>query len=166
MSQIKDLISKLAETGNEIYSLPCEVVSVNTTKRTCTVKPSNGSPLIYKVRLQALEGGAVGVFAKPKAGSSVLVSFLSKNFAFVALTSEIDELLIDTPKTVFNGGQNGGLIKVSDMVATFNSIINDIASLRLYLASHTHGGSTPNPPPPSNLSPVNAAQFSNDKVKH
>lgn len=170
---IKRAIRQLAADPNaEAYSKPGEVVSVNASKRTCVVEPYDGSARIYNVRLQAIESPGGGIFPKPKKGSSVLVTFLSKNFAFVSLCSELDEVIIDAESVVFNGGQNKGLVKITDMVGTLNDLISRCNDLRSYLSSHTHpapGGVTgiPTPPPTfAPLQPVQVNQFENPKVKH
>lgn len=172
---IKRAIRQLAKDPNgEIYSKPCEVVSVNSSKRTCVVQPFDGSAKIYNVRLQAGEELSKGVFFKPKKGSSVIVSFLSKNFAYVSLFSEIEELFIDIEKIVINQGENKGLVKIADMVSTFNDLITQVNQLQSYISAHVHTSnipglptSPPTPPPPfPPLTPVQVAQFENAKVKH
>lgn len=106
MSDIKDAIQRMTQTREEIYSLVCEVLSVDTGERTCDVRPLNGQADIFAVRLQAYIGLDDGVVPIPAVGSNVVVTFLGRNHAYVALCAELDELLLHAPK-VSLGGYNG-----------------------------------------------------------
>lgn len=169
MTKIADLIKTLANNGDEVYNVPGEVVSVNSEARTCVVDPYNGSARIYNVRIQAIESGTVGVFPSPKIGSSVVVGFLSKNFAFVALASELEEIKIDVQSIVINGGENKGLVRISDMVASFNELITQVNQMRTYISTHSHPAHNSPPSLPQAYGPLqskNISNFENPKVKH
>jgi hypothetical protein len=106
---LKELIQELTnDPAAEHYGKPCEVVDVDETARTCDVMPYDGTAMIYGVRLQAIESSAKGVVLIPKKGAGVLIVFISKSRAFVAICEEVDKVLIDCEEVVFNGGANGG----------------------------------------------------------
>jgi hypothetical protein len=109
---IKELIQELAgDPAAEYYGKPSEVIEVNESSRTCDVKPYDGTAIIYGVRLQAIEGSKKGVIFVPKIGSGVLVVFITKSRAFVALCEQLDKVVVDCDEVVFNGGDFGGLYK-------------------------------------------------------
>lgn len=93
---IAEAIEQLAKSNHEIYSLVGTVESIDEGKRTCDVQPSNGDALIYGVRLQAEMDRSDGIVAIPKKGSYVIVTFLNKLTGYVALTSEIDHIHVET----------------------------------------------------------------------
>jgi len=135
---IKDLIRILAKSGEKFYSEIARVKSVNS-DRTCDVIPINGDIEIYDVKLQANISQNTGLVIYPKVNSYVLVSFLDKNNAFVALTTDIDKFeviigdysfTIDNSGIVFNDGSYGGLIKIADLVTKLNNIENDLNTLK------------------------------------
>lgn len=92
MNHLKDAIAKLSSTGDSVYSIVATVKSVNKTARTCWVVPLNGEADILDARLQANTEGVKGGVVYPKKGSKVVITFLNKNTAYVALVSEIDRI--------------------------------------------------------------------------
>ena len=46
---IKELIQKLAESGNELYAKIAEVTAVDTDVKTCDVKPIDGTSEIFGI---------------------------------------------------------------------------------------------------------------------
>lgn len=127
---IKDLIRQLSDTGEEIYSKICTVVSVDDTKRTCTVRPIDESAEINRVKLQAFINGKTGVYLQPAEGSEVIVTFIGKSAAYVAMYSELDEIFIDVPQITINGGDNGGLINIGDLVSKINALESDLNTVK------------------------------------
>lgn len=87
---IGQYIKTLAATTDEVYSLVCKVSSVDRPARTCDVAPLNGGADLFGVRLQAEQGGNFGAVLFPKVGSWVIITFLGKNDAYVAATSEVE----------------------------------------------------------------------------
>lgn len=90
---IAESIKKLAANGDEVYTIPCKVMAIDETERTCDVQPLNGDAEIFGVRLQANLGDDKGVCIFPKSGSEVLVTFLNKKTGYVALCSEVDKVV-------------------------------------------------------------------------
>jgi hypothetical protein len=93
--EIKDILKKLHENQDEIYSVLCSVVEVDEGQRTIHAKPLNGSAEIFDVRLQTMLSGVIGIVNFPKVGSDVIVNFISKEVAYVALNSEIEKIQLN-----------------------------------------------------------------------
>ena len=75
-------------------AIVCTVVEVDKTARTCTVLPLNGDPEIFDVMLQAGQDGSTGITMIPKVDSSVIVSFITDETAFISLTSRVESFSI------------------------------------------------------------------------
>ena len=97
MNQIKNAIRKAAQNNAEIYSMIGTVESVNTQKRSCIVKPVDGSPEIMNVRYAVTESDSAGFILTPKKGAFVIVNFLDDNNAFVSLLTEFDTIMVKNP---------------------------------------------------------------------
>ena len=103
---IGDLIKQLAANSEEVYSLPCKVVSIDS-DNLAELEPLNGDPNLLGVRLTA--GASETPFlVTPVIGSAVIATFLSRNTAFISLYSEIESVEI-------RGGDLGGLVKVEEL---------------------------------------------------
>lgn len=100
---IAEMIKKLADNGEEIYSKVCKVISVDLQERTCEVEPLSGGANIPGCRLQAAMDQATGMLLVPAVDSFVVVTWLNKNAAYVSLCSDLDEIQL-------NGDQYGGLV--------------------------------------------------------
>ncbi len=146
---IRELIQELAgDLAAEYYGKPCEVLEIDEMARTCDVKPYDGTAIIYGVRLQAIEGSEKGVAIVPKKGSGVLVVFISKSRAFVALGEQLDKLIIDCDEVTFNGGDLGGWFKAPDMNVELNKLkarqtAHELALIAFAAAQNTAALSVP-----------------------
>ena len=109
----------------ELYSIIAVVNSVDEDTRTCVVTEVEGAVLI-DVKLQALNSSSLGLVQIPTVGSYVIVSFLSPTDSFISCYTNVDKILIDTDLVQFNGGDNGGLINIEDLVAKINNIENQL----------------------------------------
>jgi hypothetical protein len=94
MSEIARAIKDIAKTADEVYSLVARVTAVDESERTCDVQPLNGDAALFRVRLQSELSGALGIVAFPKEGSTVVVTFINKESAYVALCSEVTRIVI------------------------------------------------------------------------
>ena len=88
-STIRQLFKK-AIAGEQIYCVPGEVISVDTTARTCEVQPQQSMATIPAARIQAIESGTLGVCLFPKVGSQVVVAFIDRAQAVIVATDQID----------------------------------------------------------------------------
>lgn len=119
MANLALLIKQISEgilRNEELYSQVCTVTKIDDKKRTCTVQPLDDSAEIFGVKMQAFEGGIVGLFIKPKLNTAVIVTFINNNAGFISMVSEIEEILINCESVVFNNGDNGGLINIEKLI--------------------------------------------------
>lgn len=120
--RLRDAIRKMTQNVNEeVYSIPCEVASVDTSNNTCVCSPVNGDSDLIDVRLQA--GSGNGVLMIPKEGSIVMVTPINEVTGFVSMYSEIESIQ-------FLDGSYGGLIKIDEIVNKLNAIEDDINTLK------------------------------------
>ncbi len=158
----------------EMYCVLCTVNSVDTSERTCEVTPLNGKADLFDVRFQAELSLTEGMFIEPKVNSTVLVAFINSIQAAVVMCSEIENIYIDTQgDTVFNGGQNDGMVKVGDLVTKLNNLENKVNDLVTWTSTHTHTGVTPGPGSTGTavgivgtLTPTQQSDLENTKVQH
>jgi len=119
---IGDLIKQLAANSEEVYSLPCKVVSIDS-DNLAELEPLNGDPNLLAVRLIA-GASESPLLITPVIGSAVIATFLSRNTAFISLYSEVESVEI-------RGGDLGGLIKIEDLkseLAKLTARVDDIIS--------------------------------------
>lgn len=103
---IGDLVRQLVANEEEIYSLPCKVVSLKDSF--AELEPLNGDPNLLDVKLIA--GAAeFPLLITPAIDSVVVATFLSKDTAFISIYSEVESIAL-------RGDQYGGLIQVNELV--------------------------------------------------
>lgn len=110
---------------NELYSVQGSVSAVDEGNRTCTVTPTSGGADILNVRLEAdytvdTATDPKGFFVVPTVGSLVVVSFLSKEDAFISAWTGIDKVIATQVEWIFNDGVNGGLTKLQELTDRLN----------------------------------------------
>jgi len=142
---IGDLIKQLAANSEEVYSLPCKVVSIDS-DNLAELEPLNGDPNLLAVRLIA-GASATPLLITPVIGSTVIATFLSRNTAFISLYSEIESVEI-------RGGDFGGLIKIEEAVSKFNRLENKVNALISKFNTHTHLYIAPSIPIPGPAVPT------------
>ena len=125
----EEFISKQIDREN-FYSIEGKAVNVDEAARTCDLEPTEDIAPRAGIRLQAVIDETKGFVLIPKEGSFIVVSFFDRTTGFVSLTSEIEKILIDTDLVQFNGGDNGGLININDLVTQMNKAQNDLNSLK------------------------------------
>jgi len=133
------------------YSQYGTAQDVDETKRTCTFVPAGDQAERFNIRFQAVASQTVGFVLVPKEGSDIAVTFVNKSTGFVALTTEIDKMLIDTDLTQFNGGDNGGLINIEPLTNKINALESKVNEIITTFNTHTHIASSfgaPTTPPP------------------
>lgn len=173
MPEIKELLQKIAKEGLEVYSVPAKVTEVDEDTRTIDVEPLNGDPEIFGVNLQADPEQEDGIVLIPTKDSTVLVTFLDNTRAFVSLFSQVDKVLVDIEEYTFNGGDNGGLINIEDLVTKLNNVENKVNTLLTTLKSITvplaPSGSVPFAPffsSVTDLTTTSKSDLEDDKIKH
>lgn len=145
-------------------SSACTVKNIDTTKMVCDCTPLDGSADFLDVRLNA--NYTKGFTLIPKDGSVVIVTQLSDATAYVSMVSEVDEIYLA-------GDDNGGLVKVKDLVSKLNAIENKVNTIITTFNAHTHVASSfgaPTTPPPSpvvgTITPTQVTDLENKKVLH
>ena len=172
---ISQLIREIVKDPNaEMYSIPAKITAVDETARTCDVEPLNGSAEIFDVRLQAQKDGATGFVMIPKVGSIGIVTFINPATGYLALTTDVDKILIDCDVITFNGGTNDGLIKINDLVTKLNAVENDLNTLKniftAWVPVPQDGGASLKTSSASwsgqTITPTQKTDLENDKIKH
>ncbi|MGV7234665.1 MAG: hypothetical protein ACQ9ET_00260 [Nitrosomonadaceae bacterium] len=158
--QLRDLIESVSK-DEEIYAIVAEVTAVDEDRRSCTVSPVSGDPEILDVKLQSSIGSDTGLVQIPVVStednpSYAIVNFTSAHTAYAALFNRIDKILIDTDLVQFNGGGNGGLVNISDLVDKINGLENALNSFINIYNLHTH--SVPQAPSGATVSATPLAQ--------
>lgn len=166
----KDLykaIRSLAGTDVEKqYSFACTVSNIDTTKFTCDCSPINGDADYIGVKYNS--DAKKGFVLEPKDGSIVIVTETSNTTAFVSMVSEVGQIYL-------NGDNEGGLVKVNDLVDRINDIKTVVNDLITKYNSHTHiltlsaGTGTAAPTTSTETSTVpntTVSELENDKIKH
>lgn len=126
---IEQILKQLVLGGMELYSKVCTVESVN--GLTCTCTPVDDDAQLLDVRLAADPNASTYFAPIPKVGSSVIVSFLNKDLAFVTMVCDVDrvEVKIDTMKVVINEkmeiskGEDSLSKILTDLIAEINKIV-------------------------------------------
>lgn len=147
-------------------SFACRVSNIDTTKYTCDCAPIDGSADFKGVRYNA--NGLKGFVLEPKDDSIVIITVTSNTTAFVSMVSEVNQIYL-------NGDNEGGLVKVSDLVDRINDIKDVVNDLITKYNTHTHiltlsaGTGTAAPTTttePSTIPITTVNELSNNKVKH
>ncbi len=104
------------------------IVSVDEDEMTCEVEPIDGGANYADVRLMADPETTTGIYFKPKVGSVVMISPQDDVTYFVSMYSEVDEVWL-------RGTENGGVVKVSELVSKMNTIESDLNTLKTAFTS-------------------------------
>ena len=144
MTKIVDTIRQMVngEGDFEFNAIIGTVKSVDEVQRVCDVQPLMDDAAFLGVRLQGAEGLETGFVMIPKVDSYVIILPMDEFEACVVLTTEIDKILVDTELTQFNGGDNGGLINIEDLVSKLNNLENRVNLLGNYIKT-TFGSTSP-----------------------
>jgi hypothetical protein len=151
----------------------------NVGETTCDMERED-APTIYGVRLNAIDDNLESfVTIYPQEGSFILAGIVEnlKTEAVVLRCSEVEKvklkigtqnLLINKEGFVFNDGENGGLVKINDLVSWMSKVYSDLQTLKTQLFSYAVAGNgaplglTFNPTTPN----PNVNTLENKKIKH
>lgn len=115
MANIGDIIRAYTSDEHKPYSVVAKVTAVDKTANTIECEPLDGSADFVEVRLQAQNGK--GLVLYPVVGSDVVVSFFSKDDAFVSLVGQVDTLALES--------QNESLMQL------LSDLLDEVSSLRV-----------------------------------
>ncbi len=135
---IKELIQKLAESGNELYAKIAEVTAVDTDVKTCDVKPIDGTSEIFDVFLNLDE--TTGQFREPVVGALICIVFITKETAVAVNYSELKQYNVKIKETEFTIDENGFLLKKAD--ENLAKLMDDLLKEILKMKFTTNTGST------------------------
>lgn len=101
---------------------------------TCTVQVGGDNGTTYfKVPIRVLIGSQASIMPVPVVGTDCRLAFMDGNAGRPILydCDQVQDFYLTTAgNTVFNGGQNGGMVKVVDNVNRLNLIEQDINNLK------------------------------------
>lgn len=151
----------------------CKVTGVN--EASCEVERVFDKLKIKDVRLNATVKDNEGLIIYPTKNSYVLVTNIDNDKYFVSQFSQIEKITIDVNSNIaINGGNNEGLVKIKELTAKLNDLIN---SYNMFVATynlHTHqiamvsgvqvANATTNLGSSAKL--FNKSDYENTKIKH
>ncbi len=158
MGEIANYIRKIVDEDREIYSKICEVQSVDKDNNTCDVISIKNDLEFKRVRLSATSDANNGFVRFPVVGSIVIITFINDEDAFVSMFSE-------TERTIFDGGENGGLIKIEKLIERINNIeekMQEFDNAKVPSDEEGHITSLPS----FNIDKTDRDNLENDNVQH
>ncbi len=135
IQEIFEEFIKNALAKEMFYSQIGKAINVDADKRTCDFEPIEDIAKREGIRLQSIISQSKGFVVIPKENSDIIVTFLNRSTGFVSLTSEVEKILIDTDLTQFNGGDNGGLININDLITKLNIVENDLNTIKTAISA-------------------------------
>lgn len=100
------------------------IISIDKINFSCTIAVGTGSNITNysNVPLKVLTGLQASMIEIPKVNSKCLMQFRDRNILRPQLYSchEVEEILINAPKVIFNKGDLGGMVKVKELQTQSN----------------------------------------------
>ncbi|MBE9468971.1 MAG: hypothetical protein IMY72_11730 [Bacteroidetes bacterium] len=163
LTSFERAVLKIIKDNTHLFITEGSVISIDKDKNICNVDRGD-LPELLNVRLNSvLEAGTKVITIYPTIGSKVLCAMIENNptDAFLLSTTDIDEIII-------NGGENGGLIKISELVDKVNQLEDKMKS---HQHLYVNAGGTPTPTTvdvATNPEFVNTVveDIENEKIKH
>lgn len=142
--QLGVAIQQLAGTyrKDNLNAILCEVVSVDTAKRTCVVSTVSADVQIKDVALMATVDD--GMLLIPEVGSQVVVIYSTLTIPYIALYSQLSKIVyivgdsgieVTSDSIKLNDGAFGGLTKIEPLVDKINALENLINTILSTLQS-------------------------------
>lgn len=177
MSKLSDELKKAVGLfGKEsVFMFDALIVSVDESKRTCTVKPISGvtsSGNIENVKLSAEQND--GVIYIPEVDSTVKVLYTNKQDFSIVQFSELAKALFIDMDIELNGSDKGGLLINTEVLSALNEIKSSLNTLKQllggWIVATGDGGAALKTILASWISQPIAGktitEITNDKVKH
>lgn len=163
--ELADAVKELSGFNDlEYESALCKVSDINLDDNTCTCTPINGDAAYFDVILSSDK--SKGFLLIPKNNSFVICTQTSQTTAYISMVSDVDQVYLA-------GDENGGLIKITDLITKLNNLENKVNSVITIYNAHTHVASsfgapttTPAAPVVGTLTPTVRADIENEIVKH
>ena len=131
--KIKDIFYTFIQTWankQEIYLKIGAASNINTNEFTFDFTPGDGGAAI-SCEMQMIQSGSGSIIIIPAEGSLVLVGYRDNANPYCLFVEIADDIYINAENTiVFNGGNNEGLVKVSELTEKLNNLEEDINDLK------------------------------------
>ena len=147
---LEDAIWAIVKDNVVVSCITAEVKSVDKDNDTCDLKSLDDKDDLewFDVRLNAtIKTKETKIIAYPEIGSLVLVMPINnqKSQNYIVAMSEIDNVVmkmdkleLDASSILLNGGDNGGLIVIADLITKINRIENTYNALVTDYKAHVH----------------------------
>jgi len=176
--ELLDAIRQAAGTFNQdaVSITVCNVDSVDMASLTITCTPTSGDSdaSLPDIQLMA-EPNKLGFILIPAVGSTVLIASSTRNIPYVAMHSDVDQILMipNTSIQMFDGSY-GGVAKIESLTTKLNNLENLVNDLVTKYNTHTHAGVTsgasttaiPSAIETGTLTPTQRADIENTKITH
>lgn len=136
---MKEIIQKLASTGDEIYAKICEVTSVDPDNKTADLKPLDGTSDIFDAYLVTDDENG-SLYLEPKIGSLVCVVFVTKTIAVVVNPSELLKFRLKISGVEMSIDKDGFLLKKEN--ETLKKLMADFITACRNMVFQTNAGIT------------------------
>jgi hypothetical protein len=162
---LRQAIKDLVANNEEMYSIICTVNSVDMDNLLCDCTPISSDTAADLLNVKLMTISKSGFLIIPKVDSQVIVTMLSNQTGYVAMFSEVDEIML-------NGDNFDGLIKIGDLITKLNNLENKVNLIVTSYTAHTHavsGLATGVPigaPVTPTLTPTVQSDLENTTVKH
>jgi hypothetical protein len=139
---IEEAVRKLAGTQfrDNVTVVQATVVSYDIPSRTCYCTPISGEAVTDLPNVQLMAEVDDGILLLPTVGSTVFVVYSTHHAPFIALFSEVDQIILisggaqikisNTGLVQFNDGTYGGLIQIAQLITKLNNLEKDLNTLK------------------------------------
>ncbi len=170
---LKEILERIMKVPNASDNVVLGIATeVDDTKFLCKVSPIDGDADLLDVRLcPDTEADQKGFVLIPKENSFVVVIMDNEVTGFVWMVAQIENVILNCDKIVFNNGTLGGMVKLNDLVAKINAIENKLNAFMIHYKTHIHPhpqGNTFTPSPDfaeQNLTITQKRDLENEKIK-
>jgi hypothetical protein len=183
---IDEAVKKLAGTQfrDDMTVVQATVVSYDIPSRSCYCTPISGQAVTDLPNVQLMAEVDDGIMIVPTVGSTVFVLYSTHHAPFIALFSEVDQIVLisggaqikisNTGLVQFNDGTYGGLIQIAQLLTKINNLENLVNDLITKYNAHTHAGveagagitAPPTPTEDESLTPTERDELENTTVTH
>lgn len=161
MDDYRELAERIRALGGTRQTTLLQGIVKTVDGLTCSVE--FGGITIDGIRLRASEADNDShILIKPKLNTPVIVGSLSGDLRelVVLAVDQVEEVEVHATKITINDGQNGGLIKISDLTEKINGLVNTFNS-------HTHQGAHgPTGTPLVTANALNKSDYEDTSIKH
>lgn len=174
---ISEIVNKFIDvwaSKQELYVKVGKATDINKETFTFTFQPIDESSTVEDVRMKTIADSGDETFTLvPKEGSFVVVDFHSYTTAQCIAVQQSDEVLINSVQTIFNNGENGGIVKIQELTDKLNALVDEFNSFVQIFNSHTHAGvqtgggiTAPSTQQAQDATDFNKSDYENETITH